>query len=119
MTEHRIEITPSGRKYRAAYQGEPIGEWRVPECDAARWLIAAGRAAPGDRLIVCRYGRPALAGALSWFADRTVIENEKASPRWAKYRAFEMEPQDRPETACGTAQDGQDAVAATNVAKAA
>ena len=38
--DHRIEITLSARKYRTTYQGERIGEFRVLECDAARWLKA-------------------------------------------------------------------------------
>jgi hypothetical protein len=36
--------------YAADYQGERIGEWRVPECDAARWLLANGKAARSDVL---------------------------------------------------------------------
>jgi hypothetical protein len=109
--EHRIEITAVKHKYAAAYQGERIGEFRVPECDAARWLLANGRATRDDRLIVCRNGRPAMRGSIGWLAARTVIENEKESPRWAKYRPFSMAPSDRPATPCGSAQEPHHAAA--------
>jgi hypothetical protein len=66
--EHRIEIVSARRQsgnrwigqgtYFADYQGQRIGEFRVPERDAARWLLANGHALPDDRLVTCRNGRP-------------------------------------------------------------
>jgi len=57
---HQIEITWAKRRagdriiaigsYFASYKGEVIGEWRVPECDAARWLLEHGHAKEGDTL---------------------------------------------------------------------
>ena len=62
--EHRIEITPARRwngsswvghgTYYASHEGQRIGEWRVPECDAARWLKANLGAADTDILITHR-----------------------------------------------------------------
>jgi hypothetical protein len=106
--QHFVEITrvrPGA--YAADYQGERIGEWRVPECDAARWLLANGKAARSDVLVTTRAGRPAMRGAVGWLADRAVSENEKTSPRWAKWRPFEMKPADRPATVCGSAADAR------------
>ena len=40
------------------------------------------RAAPGEQ----SEGVPVLSGSVGWFADRTVEENEKVSPRWVKHR---------------------------------
>ena len=107
--DHRIDITPAKLRYAAVYQGEKIGEFRVPECDAARWLLAEGKAAPDDRLTTYRDGRPALSGSVGWLAAHTVEENEKVSPRWRKFRPFGLKATDGPETVCGDAQDGQDA----------
>ena len=110
----RIEITPARRwngsswvghgTYYASYegqrdpQGKPsrIGEWRVPECDAARWLRDNRGAHDSDILIThrpaedgsTRGGLPCLRGSIGWFAERTVEENEKVSPRWAKHRPW-------------------------------
>ena len=57
--DHLIEIAAVKHKHAATYRGEHIGEWRVPECDAARWLLANGHATRDDTLTVCRNGRPA------------------------------------------------------------
>jgi hypothetical protein len=113
--EHRIEIVSARRQsgnrrigqgsYFANYKGEPIGEFRVPECDAARWLLANGHALPDDRLVMCRNGVPALYGRVGWLADHTVEENDRISPRSARYRAF---PSDGPAPLCGSVQDGRD-----------
>jgi hypothetical protein len=102
----RIEITPARRwngsswvghgTYYASYegqrdpQGKPsrIGEWRVPECDAARWLRDNRGALDSDILITTRGGLPCLRGSIGWFAERTIEENEKVSPRWAKHRPW-------------------------------
>ena len=105
--QHRIEIAAVKHKYAASYLGERIGEWRVPECDAARWLLANGKAASDDTLVSCRNGRPALTGSVGWLADKTVLEGEKDSPRFAKWRPFAMAPSDRPATPCGSAQEPQ------------
>ena len=119
MTTHRIEISSARRRSGsggwtghgssyAEYQGERIGEFRVPECDAARWLLANGKAVETDTLVTTRNGRPAMTGAVGWLADHTVTENEKVSPRFAKWRPFSMAASDRPATVCGSAQDGQE-----------
>ena len=62
--EHRIEIAAVKHKYAVSYQSERIGEFRVPECDAARWLLASGHAARDDTLTICRNGSPAMIGGL-------------------------------------------------------
>jgi hypothetical protein len=113
--EHRIEITWARRwngaawvghgLYFADYQGQRIGEWRVPQCDGARWLLANG-ADRSDILVTTRSGRPAMRGGVGWFADRTIVENEKVSPRWAKWRPFEIRASDRPATVCGASAGG-------------
>jgi hypothetical protein len=98
VVEHRIEITPARRwngsawgghgSYYAEHEGQRIGEWRVPECDAARWLKANLGAADADILITTRNGVPCMRGSIGWFAERTIEENEKVSPRWAKHRPW-------------------------------
>jgi hypothetical protein len=109
--EHRIEIAAVKHKYAASYQGERIGEFRVPECDAARWLLANGHAARDDTLTICRNGSPAMIGGVGWLADHTVEENEKVSPRWRKFRPFGLKPADGPATVCGSAQEPHRAAA--------
>ena len=109
--EHRIEIAAVKHKYAVSYQGERIGEFRVPECDAARWLLANGHAARDDTLTVCCNGRAGLSGSVGWLADKTVLEGEKDSPRFAKWRPFAMAASDRPATPCGSAQEPQLAAA--------
>src|SRR5271170_1543365 len=108
--EHRIEIVAVKHKYAAAYLGERMGEFRVPECDAARWLLANGKATRDDVLVSCRDGRPALTGTVGWLADHTVAENDRSSPRWTKWRPFAMAPADGPATLCGSAQEPHQAV---------
>jgi hypothetical protein len=121
--EHWIEIVSarhlSGSKWvgqgrcLATWRGEFLGEFRIPECDAARWLIENGHAAPGDTLVLCWNGRPTLVGSVGWFADRTVLENENAGPRWARFKPFDLSPLDAPETARGVDQEAQVDSAAT------
>src|SRR5271165_5744037 len=100
---HGIEITFAKRanerggiigigRHFASYRGEVIGEWRVPECDAARWLLERGHASEGDTLFTTRNGRLAMSGNVGWLADHTVEENDKTSPRWIKFRAFDLKP---------------------------
>jgi hypothetical protein len=98
--EHRIEIA-------ATYRGERIGEFRGPECDAARWLLVNGLASRDDTLVSCRNGRPALTGSVGRLADSTVEENEKVSPRWRKFRPFGLKPSDGAQTVCGTVTEPQ------------
>jgi hypothetical protein len=96
--EYQIEITPARRwngsswvghgSYYASHEGQRIGEWRVPECDAARWLKANRGAADSDILITTRAGKPSMRGPIGWLAARTVEENKKVSPRWAKHRPW-------------------------------
>ena len=107
---HCIEITPSARKYATTYHGEHIGDFKSPETEAARWLKANRGAANSDRLVICRNGRPALSGSVGWFADSTVEENEKVSPRWRKFRPFGLKPADDAQTVCGSAQEPQDSI---------
>ena len=105
---HCIEITLSSRKYVMAYHGDSIGDFKSPETEAARWLLANGHAAYDDTLTICRNGSPAMSGSICWLAGRTVIENEKESPRFAKWRPFAMAPSDGSATPCGNAQEPQD-----------
>ena len=86
--ERKLPIPPSPRtgnneqQYRVFLDGEQIGVWRVPECSAARWLLANGKAEREDTLRTDR----GLYGGVGWFADRTV--NEKGSPRHVKWAAM-------------------------------
>jgi hypothetical protein len=107
---HRIEITLSARKYAATYRGEHIGDFKSPETEAARWLLANGHAASDDTLTICRNGSPAMIGGVGWLADHTVEENEKVSPRWRKFRPFGLKPSDGAQTLCGSAAGGQDSI---------
>ena len=50
-------------------------------------------------------------GSIGWLAARTVAENEKASPRFAKWRPFAMAPSDGLATVCGAAPEPQLAAA--------
>jgi hypothetical protein len=110
--EHRIEIALARRwygsswvghgHYFANYQGERIGEWRVPECEAARWLKANRGAVDTDVLVTTRSGQPSMRGSIGWLAERTVEENDRVSPRWIKWRAFGVEPQDGVQRICST-----------------
>jgi len=109
--EHRIEIAAVKHKYAATYRDERIGEFRVPECDAARWLLANGHATRDDTLTVCRNGGPAMRGSIGWLAAHTVLEGERESPRFAKWRPFVIKPADGPSTPCGTAPEPQVAAA--------
>jgi hypothetical protein len=92
-------VTGHGR-YLVSHQGEIIGTFRTPVCEAARYLLDHGLATREDRLVMCRAenlpstgeqseGVPVLSGSVGWFADRTVEENDKVSPRWAKHRPFD------------------------------
>lgn len=84
--EHLIELTLVNRGYQAAYLGEVIGKWRVPECSAARWLLEHGYAQPSDILITTwERGARSMSGKVGWFAKRTIAESEKAGPRWSKF----------------------------------
>jgi hypothetical protein len=92
VRHHRIDITKtSNSRYAVSYDGETIGEWRVPECSAARWLLEQGLAAEGDKLTSYRDGLPCLMGSVGWFAAHTVIENEKAGPVWRKWTPIQAE----------------------------
>jgi hypothetical protein len=80
------------QQYRVFYEGQEIGSWACPECDAARWLIANGKAQRSDTLRTRRLidGKeiPSMRGGVGWFADRTVIEDDNGPPRWGKYTPF-------------------------------
>lgn len=84
----------SEQQYNVFYEGELIGSWGCPECAAARWLIAQGKAKRGDRLLTFRRydDKPDIAslfGSVGWFADRTVKEDGgTGTPRWVKYVPF-------------------------------
>jgi hypothetical protein len=106
-----IEITLAARKYATTHHGEHIGDFKQPETEAARWLKANRGAVDSDTLTICRNGSPAMRGSIGWLAARTVLEGERESPRFAKWRPFVIEPADGPATACGTAPDRQVAAA--------
>lgn len=110
MTDHKIYIQrkraskaswiwpspPTGnneQQYRVFYEGQEIGSWACPECDAARWLVARGFAQRSDRLLTFRRyedapDRRSMTGGVGWFADRTVIEDDNGPIRWGKFRPF-------------------------------
>jgi hypothetical protein len=73
----------SEQQYRVWFEGEDIGSWRVPECDAARWLLEHSKAQRDDTLRTFRGQTPSLIGKVGWFADRTVSESE--TPRFIKW----------------------------------
>jgi hypothetical protein len=73
--------------------------------------LAHGLAARDDTLTICRNGSAAMIGSVGWLADKTVLEGEKDSPRFAKWRPFAMAPSERPATPCGSAQEPQLAAA--------
>jgi hypothetical protein len=108
--EHRIEITLAGRKYAATYQGEHIGDFKSPETEGARWLKANAGAVDSDALVTTRNGQPAMRGSVGWFAGHSVLDNEKISARWVKYRPFDAAAR------VGSAQDGHGEVFGTRVA---
>ena len=82
-------VTGHGR-YLVSFRGKLIGTFRTPACEAARYLLDHGLATREDRLVMCREGGvPALSSSVGWFADRTVEENDKVSPRWAKHRPLD------------------------------
>lgn len=92
---HRIVVQPLDRYGRYRVTDRDTGrEWiaatRIPTCAAARVLQNLG-AAPNDRLEMYREGRerPDLFGPIGWFAARTVVENERTGPVFAKYRPFD------------------------------
>jgi hypothetical protein len=106
--QHRINITRVTHSAHAVdYEGKRIGQWRVPSCEAARWLLAHGKAERADTLIMEHDGVPALRGGIGWLADRTVTENDKIGPRWGKWRPFAGLPSDRPAPVCGSPAGGQ------------
>jgi hypothetical protein len=89
-------VTGHGR-YLVSFQGEVIGTFRTPVCEAGRYLLEHRLATRADKLVMCRAenvpstgeqseGVPVLSGSVGWFADRSMEENEKVSPRWAKHR---------------------------------
>lgn len=95
---YQIELTPARRFNGSpwvgqgcsfmAYEGQRIGESRVPSCEAARWLKDNVGATDTDTLVTLRDGVPCIRGAIGWLAQRTVEENDKVSPRWVKYRPY-------------------------------
>ena len=90
--EIRIELKATGRGRTAAYlAGEHLGTWSEPMCAAARLILKRGAASPSDTLIGCRDGRPAISGGVGWFAARTVIENAKTGPKFARWRPLPSE----------------------------
>jgi hypothetical protein len=90
--QHWIKPAPktgnTEQRYRVWLEGKDIGSWRVPECAAARWLLANGKAQRTDTLRTFRGETPSLVGGVGWFADHTVSENDKGdgTPRFIKWR---------------------------------
>jgi hypothetical protein len=85
MIEHRIEIETARRvnpkaasdfigqdSWFTSYAGQRIGEFREPICAAARWLLASGKAAEADTIVLCRNGRPSLSGNVGALSGATV-----------------------------------------------
>ena len=105
--QHRIDITRVTRSAHAVtYEGERIGQWRVPSCEVARWLIAH-KAQRSDTLIMTHDGAPAMRGGIGWLAERTVTENDKIGPRWSKWRPFGGLPSEAPPQCAVSAAGGQ------------
>jgi hypothetical protein len=83
------------------YNGEPLGEQRTPCCTAARWLLERAHAARSDILAmvrdrdpsdqqnpICDRPYPCMIGSVGWFADHTVVENERVGPVWGRWKPF-------------------------------
>lgn len=84
------------QQYNVFYEDQLIGSWAVPECDAARWLIAQGKAERNDRLMTYRRypdkpDQASLYGSVGWFADRTVKEDGPGGTRFVKYVPFPVD----------------------------
>ena len=103
MVEHHIQIervppkvcvnprSNTETRYRALYNQQEIGVSRVPECDAARWLLDQKLANRDDVLVVYRGSTPCLRGSLGWFADHTIRENDvynNGTPSLVKWKPF-------------------------------
>jgi hypothetical protein len=90
--EIRVELKGVGRGRTAAYfKGEHLGTWSDPIWAVARLLLARGEGSASDMLVGCRDGRPVISGGLGWFAARTVIENAKTGPKFAKWHPMPTE----------------------------
>jgi hypothetical protein len=94
--EHWIKPAPrtgnTEQQYRVFFEGEEIGSWRVPEHEAARWLLAQGKAQRSDtlrtRLRVDGVETPSMRGNVGWFADYTVNESDSkgGAPRLVRWQ---------------------------------
>jgi hypothetical protein len=86
---HWIKPSPprgnSEQQYRVFYGGEEIGSWSDPECAAARWLLAQGKAHRSDMLVTYRGRKPSLTGKIGWFADHAVKDGPDGTPRFVKH----------------------------------
>ena len=82
---HRTGLGNTETRYRVSYNGEEIGVWRYPEHAAARKLLEMG-ANRDDVLHVFHGGTPSMRGHLGWWADRTIVENDKVGPYLTKWR---------------------------------
>lgn len=109
--ERKLPIAPSPRtgnneqQYRVFFEGEEIGSWRIPEHEAARWLLANGKAERTDTLRTIHGGMPAMRGSVGWFADRTVAEGEGV-PRFVKYVPMSEAAKAAARLSTGTASGG-------------
>jgi hypothetical protein len=80
------------QQYRVVFEGEEIGVWRIPEHEAARWLLAQGKAERADplrtRRLIDGKETPSMTGSVGWFADHTVTESDKrgGTRRFIKWR---------------------------------
>jgi hypothetical protein len=83
------------------YAGVSLGEMRTPCCSTARWLLERSLASRDDLIAmvrdrdasdqispVCDHPYLCMAGSVGWFADHTVIENEKVGPVWGRWKPF-------------------------------
>jgi hypothetical protein len=94
--EHWVKPAPktgnTEQQYRVFFEGEEIGSWRIPEHEAARWLLAQGKAQRSDTLRTRRRVNdaetPSMKGSVGWFADHTIRESDSqgGTPRLAKWK---------------------------------
>jgi hypothetical protein len=92
MSVHHVQIRHLGKgRWSATFKGEPlILSAREPNCAAARALRVLG-ASNHDHIAFSHAEQPdrvTMRGSVGWFADHTVIENERQGPRWAPYKPF-------------------------------
>jgi hypothetical protein len=99
--EHKVYLTLARYKdkngvtrhinsYHAEYNGERILTSDVAEYDIARYLLNNNIAKPDDILLTYNNGQPSMRGSIKWYAEHTIEESDKVSPRTVKWKPFDV-----------------------------